>query len=58
MIVAKITFNYYIDRHISDEFSIPVDSMEIMIDTIINNNWIFLSMIRNERVADIIISNR
>lgn len=56
--VAKLLFDNYIDKHIADDFSIPDDSMVIMIDTIINNNWISLSMIRNERVADLIIMNR
>lgn len=55
---AKILFNNYIDKLIADKLTNPVDSMEIRIDTIINNNWIYLSMIRNERVADIIISTR
>jgi len=55
---VKLLFNNYIDKHIADEFSNFGDSMSIMIDTIINNNWIDFSMIRNERNANLIISNR
>lgn len=57
IIRAKLLFSDFVEKKTADALANnSLDSMEIKIDTLINNKWVFFDMLRNEKHAHLFIS--
>ena len=52
---AKL-FSDFVEKNTADALANSLDTMEIKVDTLIDNKWIFFDMLRNERHANLLIS--
>ena len=57
-VMAKLLFSNLVEKKIADALSNGLDSMEIKVDTLVGNKWIFFDMLRNEKQADLLIVNK
>jgi len=56
IIRAKLLFSDFVEKNTADALANSLDTMEIKVDTLIDNKWIFFDMLRNERHANLLIS--
>ena len=52
---AKLLFSNLVEKKTADALSNGLDSMEIIVDTLVGNKRVFFDMLRNEKQADLLI---